>query len=363
MLKSEWVGLAATSLVLLSGCGGEGGDDAKCSDFRYQEDAQQAYRAGAKQLDGDKDGIACESLPHRPSQPSQPSTPTTSYTSKTFLTAHGTLIELAARSGGYSFSYADVNGGAGGATGPVAESAAGGGQEVSAVGRAVRYYRTSDGFLLAWAPALGSLGPAPGVGVEATGSPAALSDIAGTYKVLGQRCLSDTSTCNSVAATARISSNGALRLCIGAEYSDTCTPGISRTLSPANTILSTTNAWSVGSSGESLVVSATRGTIAFSYRDVQLDTSQQPISTDNFTFFGQRDNFTANTVPSASMLSFDVNGQVKATVPDANGWAVGANKPLQGFFQDGAGNTYLQSTTGQLVTWTVGSGMQIYSKP
>ncbi|WP_232431401.1 hypothetical protein [Cupriavidus sp. UYPR2.512] len=199
--------------------------------------------------------------------------------------------------------------------------------------------------------------------MEATGSPAALSDIAGTYKVLGQRCLSDTSTCNSVAATARISSNGALRLCIGAEYSDTCTPGISRTLSPANTILSTTNAWSVGSSGESLVVSATRGTIAFSYRDVQLDTSQQPISTDNFTFFGQRDNFTANTVPSASMLSFDVNGQVKATVPDANGWAVGANKPLQGFFQDGAGNTYLQSTTGQLVTWTVGSGMQIYSKP
>lgn len=42
---------------------------------RYQEDAQAAYRAGASQLDGDKDGIACESLPHRPS-PSPAPTPT-----------------------------------------------------------------------------------------------------------------------------------------------------------------------------------------------------------------------------------------------------------------------------------------------
>lgn len=39
--------------------------NATCGDFRYQEDAQAAYRAGARQLDGDNDGIACESLPRR----------------------------------------------------------------------------------------------------------------------------------------------------------------------------------------------------------------------------------------------------------------------------------------------------------
>lgn len=38
---------------------------AVCADFRYQQDAQAAYFAGARQLDGDNDGIACESLPRR----------------------------------------------------------------------------------------------------------------------------------------------------------------------------------------------------------------------------------------------------------------------------------------------------------
>jgi len=34
-----------------------------CSDFRRQEDAQDAYNEGAKQLDGNNNGIACENLP------------------------------------------------------------------------------------------------------------------------------------------------------------------------------------------------------------------------------------------------------------------------------------------------------------
>ena len=37
-----------------------------CSSYRYQEDAQAALTAGGHgNLDGDSDGIACESLPHR----------------------------------------------------------------------------------------------------------------------------------------------------------------------------------------------------------------------------------------------------------------------------------------------------------
>lgn len=54
----------------LIGCGGgASGDPSKavCADFRYQEDAQAYFRSNnATQLDGDRDGIACESLPRRP---------------------------------------------------------------------------------------------------------------------------------------------------------------------------------------------------------------------------------------------------------------------------------------------------------
>jgi hypothetical protein len=67
--------LCLTTFILtlwLAGCGG-GGDsssaslkDAVCANYQYQQDAQVAFRAGATQLDGDKDGIACESLPGRP---------------------------------------------------------------------------------------------------------------------------------------------------------------------------------------------------------------------------------------------------------------------------------------------------------
>jgi hypothetical protein len=47
--------------------------DKNCSDFKYQEDAQAVYDQDPSDpngLDGkDKDGIACEALPHRPQQP------------------------------------------------------------------------------------------------------------------------------------------------------------------------------------------------------------------------------------------------------------------------------------------------------
>lgn len=49
-----------------------------CSDFRYQEDAQAVLDLDPKdphRLDGDKDGIACESLPHRPASDSDAKVP------------------------------------------------------------------------------------------------------------------------------------------------------------------------------------------------------------------------------------------------------------------------------------------------
>ncbi|MGV9359707.1 excalibur calcium-binding domain-containing protein [Amycolatopsis sp. NPDC003731] len=57
--------------------------DKDCSDFQYQEEAQAVLDAtpgDPNGLDRDKNGIACETLPHRPKQPA---TATTSTTKKT----------------------------------------------------------------------------------------------------------------------------------------------------------------------------------------------------------------------------------------------------------------------------------------
>ena len=62
--------LFAMSLMacsVLAGCGGgsDSGDDYSnltCSNFGSQASAQDAYNKGAKQLDGDNDGRACENL-------------------------------------------------------------------------------------------------------------------------------------------------------------------------------------------------------------------------------------------------------------------------------------------------------------
>jgi hypothetical protein len=63
-------GFSLLTTIGLIGCGGgSGGDRSKavCADFTYQEDAQAYYRSNnATQLDGDRDGMACESLPRRP---------------------------------------------------------------------------------------------------------------------------------------------------------------------------------------------------------------------------------------------------------------------------------------------------------
>jgi len=54
------------TVTFLSACGmGVGGDDYSkltCSNFGSQASAQDAYNKGAKQLDGDNDGRACENL-------------------------------------------------------------------------------------------------------------------------------------------------------------------------------------------------------------------------------------------------------------------------------------------------------------
>ena len=56
--------------IALTACGGGGddgrSDDADCSNFSYQQDAQAWHNSNpGSDLDADNDGIACEHLPRR----------------------------------------------------------------------------------------------------------------------------------------------------------------------------------------------------------------------------------------------------------------------------------------------------------
>ncbi|MGW0228409.1 excalibur calcium-binding domain-containing protein [Actinopolymorpha singaporensis] len=71
MYKKIAAVLATCVLATLGLVGIATADDDKynCDDFRYQEDAQAVYnqdRSDPNDLDRDNDGIACETLPHRP---------------------------------------------------------------------------------------------------------------------------------------------------------------------------------------------------------------------------------------------------------------------------------------------------------
>lgn len=63
--KTVWstYGIVFLIATACSGCGGSEEDNYKnltCADFTTQESAQYAYSKGARQLDRDGDGIACD---------------------------------------------------------------------------------------------------------------------------------------------------------------------------------------------------------------------------------------------------------------------------------------------------------------
>jgi hypothetical protein len=77
--------------------------DKNCSDFTYQEEAQAVLDAtpgDPNNLDSDHDGIACESLPHRPRQTTT-ATPTSEKpaTTKTHTAPKSTTTKKSATSG------------------------------------------------------------------------------------------------------------------------------------------------------------------------------------------------------------------------------------------------------------------------
>jgi Excalibur calcium-binding domain len=254
-------GTTTVALLLwgLSGCGGGGADkDAVCADFQYQEDAQAAYNGGATQLDGDKDGIACEALAHRPGASTggggASSGSTASYPPYDLFFAQGSLATLRPAFGAYSLNYHSFFS-SGSATGPLAVTTTGGGSQVVTDLLTVRYAVTSDGTLVSWTPAGGGIPASTGLGISA-GDAASLSELVGAYTVLGQRCSANMAICRSSVATVRISAGGTFELCPGAAYSATCAGHDQRSIVGD----SSTNVWSIGNF---LIGSRSRHTLAF----------------------------------------------------------------------------------------------------
>jgi hypothetical protein len=77
--------------------------DVDCGNFQYQEEAQAVLDAtpgDPNNLDADKDGIACESLPHRPVQNTTQPAPTSAQPStKTHTTPKSTTTKKPATGG------------------------------------------------------------------------------------------------------------------------------------------------------------------------------------------------------------------------------------------------------------------------
>src|SRR3954454_19233219 len=84
--------LAVLAAAAAFGCGfaatspapAQGPPDKDCTDFTYQEDAQAFLLPGDPYgLDADHDGVACQSLPHRPAAATPPAATPTSTPSPT----------------------------------------------------------------------------------------------------------------------------------------------------------------------------------------------------------------------------------------------------------------------------------------
>lgn len=77
MKKLVLIGLSGLFVAGMGALPAGAGVGANCADFQYQEDAQAALPQYPG-LDGEGDGIACETLPHRGSAPTSSPSPTPS---------------------------------------------------------------------------------------------------------------------------------------------------------------------------------------------------------------------------------------------------------------------------------------------
>lgn len=315
-------------------------EDKRCADYKYQEDAQEAYGKGATQLDADGNGKACEELPPRPVAP-----PVT-LADLAVVGSAGTSFVAQASGDRYVLLSQSVSSRSSVTSSIfVSPRDVDGGSEIArGDGVVLRYAAGAGGALASWTPATSLDAAGTGLGWPVSDL-ADLPQLAGDWKVLGQRCVPGSFSCNLAVATLRIAANGTVDLCVSNEFSTNCANRERRTLTASGLAA---NLWTLGGTGELLAGSRSQGTLALSWRD----------GDGYFTFAGQKNDQTVRnaSTPPASVW-FDAGGKAQRAVPTLPASAV-ADRPLQGFHQDGAGNTYLRASSGQLVTWTAGAGLR-----
>lgn len=340
MLTSPMRFLLPLLLAALTACGNIYEDD-RCTDFKYQEDAQEAYGKGARQLDADGNGKACEELPPRPAP-----VPVT-LADFVFFSGAGTGFAAQADGDRYSLRSESISSGA-----AVTTSAAiaprdlgDGARELArSDGVVLRYASGAGGALAGWTAATNLDASSTGLGFPVSDL-ADLAQLAGDWKVLGQRCVPGAFSCSLAVATLRIAAGGTVDICVSSEFATNCANRERRTLKASALA---TNLWTLGATGELLAASRSLGTMAFHLRS----------GLGNFSFAGQSEAQTLRSTDApASALWFDATGRVQTSVPALPRPAT-ANRPLAGFYQDSVGNTFLRSSSGQVLTWTVGTGLR-----
>ncbi|MEO7642908.1 MAG: hypothetical protein ABIU07_15925, partial [Ramlibacter sp.] len=211
-------------------------------------------------------------------------------------------------------------------------------------GVVLRHATGAGGALAGWTVATNLDPSATGLGFPVSDL-ADLSQLAGDWKVMGQRCVPGAFSCTLAVATLRIASSGTVDICVSSEFSTNCASRERRTLKASALA---TNLWTLGATGELLAGSRGLGNIAFHLRS----------GLGDFSFAGQSEAQTLRSTDApASALWFDATGRVQTGVPALPRPAT-ANRPLAGFYQDAVGNTFLRSSSGQVLTWTVGTGLR-----
>jgi hypothetical protein len=359
------LGLAAAVLVAGCGGGGPGGSDAVCADFRYQEDAQAAYASGADQLDGDNDGIACESLPHRPSGgtggtggtgtgggTSVPPAP-----AYNLMSALGEVTALTpAGSGQYAMSVWGPFGSVAD-PGPLGRTASGTVTQVSNSFIGVRYGAKSSDLLPSWS----SHGPSvQGAGVGGIGfTPVnrTLIAMSGVYRAIGQACSQGRSPCTPVVGTLMVIDNGTMWVCVNQDANTgQCTAPV--VLPVTRNATDPEGMFIVGHVTARMLASFT-GSLAVSYQDVYASANNPNPTFTRTTWFGVLYG-PGNLAPLGAVTFEGFANAGMLITSSANSWALQDNVPMSGFRRDASGRLMLRGTNGQLITWSPEDGLQTF---
>lgn len=339
------------------GGGGSGGSDAVCADFKYQEDAQAAYAAGATQLDRDNDGVACESLPHRPTGGgsggggsggggSVPPAP-----AYNFMSAHGETVSLApAGSGQYAMAFwgpfSSVSD-----PGPIPLGTQGPVTLVTNNWMSVRYGTRATDLVPGWAGGVNAIGFTPITRF--------LYEVSGLYRAIGQVCPQGMPPCTPVVGTLEVVESGTLVVCVNQDTNSApCT-------TPKNLPISRTPGDPEGmfvlDHVTARMLSSFSGGLAVTYQDVYESASNPRPSFVRTTWFAVR--YGPENLDPLGATRFEgfANAGMLVNSP-ANGWALQDNQPMAGFRRDASGRMVLRSLNGQLVTWSTEEGLQAFVK-